>query len=122
MAFLYHLEKDGSVAQFWEVSEGPLLVGRGDFAGACIADESLSRAHFLILREAKEFFVVDLESQNGTWMNGVPISGHRLHEGDIIRAGESSFQFSRQSPTVQPQLMPYALPSPVEEASSTLGR
>jgi len=116
MAFLYHLDKDGGLAQFWDVSERPLLVGRGEFAGACVADEALSRAHFLILREGNEFFVVDLESQNGTWMNGAPVSGRRLHEGDLIQAGESTFQFSRERPTVQPQLMPFSLPTSTEVA------
>ncbi len=118
MAFLYHLEQDGSVAQFWEVADRPLLVGRGEFATACVADESLSRAHFLILCEGKEFFVVDLESQNGTWMDGAPVYGRRLHEGDVIQAGASVFRFSRQSPTLQPQLMPFALPTTVEDGKA----
>lgn len=102
MAYLFHLDGDGSVAQFWEVSDRPLLVGRGDFASACVADGSLSRAHFLILREGPEFFVVDLDSQNGTRMGGVPVSGRRLHEGDVIEAGESMFRFSRFAPGAQP--------------------
>jgi adenylate cyclase len=94
MAFLYHLDPDGTLAQCWELPERPLLVGRGEFVNACVSDSSLSRAHFLVLREAGDFFVVDLESENGTWVSGQRVSGRRLHQGDVIRAGESLFFFS----------------------------
>lgn len=102
MAFLYHMDGDGTLARCWEVKDKPLLVGRGDFANASVPDSSMSRSHFLVLKESGEFFAVDLESQNGTWIEGRKISGHRLHHGDVLQAGSSLFLFS-QGPT--PALM-----------------
>lgn len=94
MAFFYHLDGDGTLAQCWEILEKPLLVGRGEFVNACVADYSLSRAHFLVIHESGDYFVVDLDSANGTWINGQRVSGRRLHQGDVVRAGESMFFFS----------------------------
>jgi pSer/pThr/pTyr-binding forkhead associated (FHA) protein len=94
MAFLYHVDNEGTVLNCWELGDKALLVGRADFATVPVQDSSVSRSHFLVLRESAEFFVVDLESQNGTLLNGEEVSGRRLHHGDVIQAGNSLFLFS----------------------------
>lgn len=93
-AFLYYLDFEGTPTQGWTISDKPLIVGRGDVATACVADDSLSRSHFMVVAEAGEYFLVDLESQNGTWMDGHAVSGRKLHSGDLIRAGKSLFLFA----------------------------
>src|SRR5271166_4183535 len=61
MAFLYHIRaNDGTPTEFWPVGEKPLVVGRGDSVDAFVDDDSLSRSHFLVVREAGEYFVIDL--------------------------------------------------------------
>jgi pSer/pThr/pTyr-binding forkhead associated (FHA) protein len=93
MAFLCQIHSGGSQGEHWVVGERPLVVGRGDFADACVNDDALSRSHFLIVREASAFFLVDLDSRNGTRVNGKPVSAHKLQPNQIIQAGESVFCF-----------------------------
>jgi len=107
MAYLYHLSWDGTPSDSWAVPEEGLVVGRGGFAQASVADDSLSRSHFLVLREAGHYFVIDLESQNGTQVDGAPVGGGRLRDGAVIRAGESMFYFSLE------RLPAHARPVPV---------
>jgi phosphoserine phosphatase RsbU/P len=50
-------------------------------------DNGLSRVHMALEREGSEWFVTDLGSKNGTYVNGVRIEGrHRLEPGDQIVA------------------------------------
>lgn len=94
MGFLCQIEADGSPGQWWQVGGTPLVVGRGDNADAQIDDDSLSRSHFLIVREHNEFFLVDLNSRNGTWLHGQPVAAGKLDFGETILAGQSLFRFS----------------------------
>ncbi len=73
-----------------------MVVGRGETADAFVADNALSRGHFLIVREGGQFFVVDLDSQNGTSVNGKRKSGCKLSPDDVIEAGQSRFLFSKE--------------------------
>src|SRR5438132_1490135 len=94
MAFLYHIKGQGSPPGRWEFNDKPMVVGRGEFADAQVQDETLSNSHFLIVREGADFFLVDLDSRNGTWVNGERVSGHKLHPNEVIMAGQSLFYFS----------------------------
>jgi pSer/pThr/pTyr-binding forkhead associated (FHA) protein len=94
MGYLYHMHGDGTPLESWLVPDQPLVVGRGESAQVAIQDNSLSRCHFMIVREAGQFFAVDLESQNGTWVDGAKIQGQSLRDGAVIRAGQSPFYFS----------------------------
>lgn len=70
-----------------------LTVGRDD--SACDlsvgVDRRLSACHFELLFKDGGFRVRDLSSRHGTLLNGEPIVEVELHDGDIIRAGESTF-------------------------------
>src|ERR1041385_5785707 len=94
MAFLYQIKSDGSKVEPWTIDQRPAVVGRGDSADVFIDDDSLSRSHFLIVREAGEFVLVDLHSRNGTWVKGERISACKLRTDEVIKAGESLFYFS----------------------------
>jgi diguanylate cyclase (GGDEF)-like protein len=79
----------GTVAgQMFRIPEGGLVIGRAPNAGLRIAEEGVSRHHARIRREAEAMFVEDLESRNGTYVNGERITGARsLEEGDKIQIG-----------------------------------
>jgi pSer/pThr/pTyr-binding forkhead associated (FHA) protein len=104
MAFLYEVLEDGSLGELWPVGEQPLVVGRGGQADICLDDGALSRSHFLVVKEAGQFFVVDLDSENGTWVGAQRVKGHKLHSGETIQAGQSKFCFlvaAAASPAVE---------------------
>lgn len=94
MAFLYQIQADGSRGECWVLGYKPLVIGRDESADVCVDDESLSRSHFLVVRQGVDFFVVDLDSINGTWIDGERVSAHKLQPNDVIMAGQSLFYFS----------------------------
>ena len=54
---------------------------------------SVSRRHCLIKRDGEQFRVLDLDSRNCTFVNGVPVKECALHHGDTIKVGGSYFLF-----------------------------
>ncbi len=67
-----------------------LIVGRSDICDIYIDDTKLSRQHFVIENDNGTFYVMDLQSRNGTMLNGIRInSRHRISSGDKIAAGLS---------------------------------
>lgn len=62
----------------------------------CIPQGGVSRVHALLLREGSEYKVEDLNSTNGTWVNGkalIPRESCVLKEGDKVRFAEMEYIF-----------------------------
>jgi Nif-specific regulatory protein len=70
-------------------------VGRDATNAICLNDRSVSRRHCLIRREGAEFKVIDLDSFNGTYVNGLPIEEHLLKHGDQLTLGNFQLLFLR---------------------------
>jgi len=82
------------------------IVGRHEKCDLRLVDSMVSRNHCLILSEGKRFVVKDLESRNGTWVNGRRIKNRRnIKVGDVIQIGPFRLLFSPlRSPDVSPGL------------------
>ena len=66
-------------------------IGRDNHNDIVLESITVSRCHALLLREANELLLLDLESTNGTLVNGVlarPDAPVRLADGDSIRFGQ----------------------------------
>ncbi len=71
-------------------------VGRHERSDVRLLDGMVSRRHCLILREGERFLVKDLESRNGTWVNGRRIENRKqIKHGDVIQVGPFRLHFSR---------------------------
>src|SRR6201993_4347533 len=70
-----------------------LSLGRDASNGLPINDPSVSRRHCLIQREGGGFKLRDLDSRNGTLVNGEAVTDHWLHHLDEIAVGDSVFRF-----------------------------
>ena len=69
-----------------------LIVGRASEASMFLGgDAELSRLHFSIIPHEGTFAVKDLNSANGTELNGEEIQWARLKDGDRIMAGLTGF-------------------------------
>ena len=66
-------------------------VGRDPGNLLAIPDPSLSRRHCIILPADSGFLIRDLDSRNGTYVNGVAIKEGSLQHGDQISVGDSVF-------------------------------
>ena len=85
-------KKDGSQAEF-ELGERPITIGRSPEADLVILDEKASRIHCGIRLWDGDFYIKDLKSRNGTFVNGQQIDLVKLNPGDRIRVGSVSFAF-----------------------------
>ncbi len=73
--------------------KGATVFGRDNSATIQIKDTMASRMHFKIEGRDDGFWLVDLESMNGTLLNGHPAKEAKLAPGDLIKLGESLFSF-----------------------------
>ena len=65
-----------------------MIVGRADICDVCIKDNRISRQHFALEEKNGLIYVRDLQTTNGTSVNGVKLSGAKqLNNNDIISAG-----------------------------------
>jgi pSer/pThr/pTyr-binding forkhead associated (FHA) protein len=76
------------------VDRSRLVIGRGRGADVVIAEPTISRAHAAIGHEAGRFFVQDLGSTNGTWINGAREQKASLKNGDEIQMGKLRLRVS----------------------------
>ena len=81
--------RDGEAAGQGFLLDRPVItLGRGSECDVVINDVSISRRHAQVLRQANGYFVQDLESRNGTTVNGEPLQEPRLLlVGDIVCVG-----------------------------------
>ncbi|MBN8612303.1 MAG: GGDEF domain-containing protein [Deltaproteobacteria bacterium] len=71
-----------------EVDGSELVVGRTDESTLRIEDESLSRKHARFFRLMGNHYVTDLQSTNGTFVNGARVSTPtQLADGDRVQLG-----------------------------------
>ncbi len=74
--------------------DGEATLGRDPANAVPVADASVSRNHCLLRRaEDDRFQIKDLDSRNGTLVNGLPVKEQWLRHGDEIAAGDSVFLF-----------------------------
>src|SRR5579862_7160431 len=75
------------------LSADQVSIGREPSNIISVVDAGVSRKHCIILREADEFKIQDLDSRNSTFVNGVPVTERALVSGDEIKVGSSLFVF-----------------------------
>jgi pSer/pThr/pTyr-binding forkhead associated (FHA) protein len=69
-----------------------ITVGRGEECEIVLDNRNISRQHIRIYKEADRYFVQDLDSKNGTWVNNQPLKGRReLQNGDEIRLAATTY-------------------------------
>lgn len=76
-----------------EVKEG-MTLGRQADCDLVLDDPKTSRHHARIVQEGGRYVVVDLNSSNGTFLNGVRIQKSALSMGDRLRLGDTEFVFA----------------------------
>jgi hypothetical protein len=74
-----------------EVEQDAALVGRDPGCDVVLADGSVSRRHARIERRGAVWYLVDLGSANGTFVNGARVSEAALSGGAEVRFGALSF-------------------------------
>jgi two-component system cell cycle response regulator len=83
-----------SNGQVFSLETAELLIGRGPQSTFRVPDEGVSRRHALLIHTRGHYFIQDLDSSNGTFLEGRRIKRAPLMEGDLIQFGpHASFRF-----------------------------
>ena len=73
--------------------EGEVSIGRDTSNQLYAGDGALSRKHCVVRRAGASCTVYDLQSRNGTRVNGIPVEERELAHGDHLSVGSSVLMF-----------------------------
>lgn len=83
-----------------DLSRVRTTVGRSARNDLCVEDPFTSRLHAEVRRQGDGFWVSDLGSANGTYLNGSRLMAPaQLHDGDRVRIGETEIDYSERADT-----------------------
>lgn len=89
-----HLNNPQSAAQSIELQSG-MTIGRSRECDIFLEDLTVSRHHATIEDSTSGGFeIVDNKSATGTFVNGRPVTRHKLQEGDSVQIGNTRFTFN----------------------------
>jgi len=79
----------------YELASEETLIGRNPTTDVTLLDENISREHSIILwdDETGDYTIEDLQSTNGTKVNGKRIRSALLQDDDEIEIGHTRFRF-----------------------------
>jgi pSer/pThr/pTyr-binding forkhead associated (FHA) protein len=98
------------------------VFGRGSNCDVVLTEKKASRKHLEIRKQGLSFFLKDLNSANGTLVNGSRVDEVELVAGDVIEVGESKIQFSVENKDYfsrQDQFMP--VPAQLQQSAGVYG-
>ncbi|MCX5859143.1 MAG: FHA domain-containing protein, partial [Proteobacteria bacterium] len=114
MAYLIQKESPDTF-QMFPILGSEFNIGRLPESDLCLPEIPVSRKHCQIRREENSYILADLESLNGTTLNGEKINTAELRDGDVIQVGNSTLIFHQPEsrPTrPEPEKQPSPAPSP----------
>ena len=97
----------------WAFKTPEIVLGRDEECDLMMSDIAVSRRHAKIALEDGQFFLYDLGSGNGTFLNGTHIDREELSPGDELTVGERTLRFvelNEAPPTAAAHPVPKELP------------
>jgi hypothetical protein len=78
-----------------DIGRNRVLIGRSPDADVVAAHDDISRRHALLHREQGNVFVRDLDSANGTTVDGSPVAGDPvpIDQGSVLTLGSHRYRF-----------------------------
>ena len=81
------------IKEYYSIDE-TITLGRNGQNNIIVKDPFISKKHFQIIEDEGDYYLEDLNSANGTYLNGDKIfDAVQLEDGDIVRAGQIEFLF-----------------------------
>ena len=77
--------------------ETRLTIGRGEENDIRLSHSTVSRSHTLVYMEDGQAVVEDIESRNGTYVNGEQVNKAVLSSGDVIWVGDVALRFLQEN-------------------------
>ena len=78
----------GRVGESFPLNADRMTIGRRPDSDIFLDDVTVSRDHALLVRRSGDYYLDDLGSLNGTYVNRHRIESHRLEDGDELQVGK----------------------------------
>jgi pSer/pThr/pTyr-binding forkhead associated (FHA) protein len=83
----------GRAGESFTVDSERISIGRTPDAGVFLDDVTVSRNHALLVHRQDAYYIDDLGSLNGTYVNRRRIESHKLEDGDEIQIGKYKLSY-----------------------------
>ena len=78
----------GRVGESFALDHDRMTIGRRPDSDVFLDDVTVSRDHALLVKRGGDYYLDDLGSLNGTYVNRHRIESHRLEDGDELQVGK----------------------------------
>ncbi len=86
--------KGKDAGKVYYLDQEEVMVGRNEDCDIKVDDVEISRQHLRLVNENRRWFVQDLGSTNGTFVNKLRVDRFMVNPGDRIKAGRTFFRFN----------------------------
>ncbi len=88
-----YVSKEGTMMSVENLNKDKVLVGRSHLCDIKIDQSSVSGKHFQLVMGPSGYVIEDLESTNGTYVNGERVERKELENGDVIEVGRYAMKY-----------------------------
>jgi pSer/pThr/pTyr-binding forkhead associated (FHA) protein len=110
------MEMAGGGERCFPIDRSPLVLGRDTRCDLRLAVPTVSARHCEIVRDANALYIKDLESETGTFHNGIRVTRADLKANDKVTIGPVTFvvkpQRAVEAPAAVAELKPQPMPPP----------
>jgi diguanylate cyclase (GGDEF)-like protein len=78
----------------FELGKEEVSIGRGDNCTICVNTDQVSRKHATVQAILGKYYIIDLRSTNGTFINEQKVERAKLMDGDQIRVGKTVLKYT----------------------------
>lgn len=78
----------------YELGKQEVSIGRADTCTICVSTDQVSRKHATVQAVLGRYYVVDMRSTNGTFVNEQKVERAKLLDGDQIRVGKTVLKYT----------------------------
>ncbi|MFN2468946.1 MAG: FHA domain-containing protein [Gaiellaceae bacterium] len=78
----------GRTGESFALHDDRVAIGRRPDSGIFLDDVTVSRDHAVLVRRGADYYLDDLGSLNGTYVNRQRVESHRLVDGDELQIGK----------------------------------
>lgn len=79
------------------LTKAATVIGRDKSSDLVIENNDISRRHCILDVQSRGLHILDLDSSNGTFVNGILVKDSYLNPGDLIELGPCEFIVNRES-------------------------
>ena len=82
------------IGRRYELGSQEVSIGRADTCTICVNTDQVSRKHAAVQAVLGRYYVIDLRSTNGTFVNEQKVERAKLMDGDQIRVGKAVLKYT----------------------------